>query len=307
MKEFICKNCEKSFLSKKACKSRIPQYCSKSCANSQKRSEDTKSRMREAALLRPKRAKKLKVVRERKPRLRKIVLFICAHCKEEKQDPHPFKGRVRKYCSKTCASEGLKLNKPCEVCGKVIPNEKGVSLRNRRYCGKECWLTIRRGSKLSEEWKVALSEGRKKSEKCKGPNLYNWKGGKKTELARMRVHGHNRRKKITLKLDSIFIKALFFAQKGRCFYCESSIMTGKNLEHLTSIKNGGDNQNYNLVWSCRSCNSKKRSANLEDYAIKTGNIFWIDKWDYIFVTALMLKERYLQNVSTATTQRISKA
>ena len=38
---------------------------------------------------------------------------------------------------------------------------------------------------------------------------------------------------------------------------------------------GGDNQRWNLVYSCRSCNSKKHDKTMEEYAITTGDVYGI--------------------------------
>jgi hypothetical protein len=198
----------------------------------------------------------------------------------------------RKYCSIGCRSVASRMNKPCKRCGKIIENKHSVSLKNRIYCGRECTKLARRGTRLSDEWRDALSQGRKNSDKCKGPNLYNWKGGEGTALERFRMHNTNRRNKIKLKLDRLFIMSLLVCQESKCFYCNNSMENYKSIEHLTPVAIGGDNQNYNLVWSCKSCNSMKSKKSLEDYAVKTGNISWVDKWEQLYTSALMVIKRY---------------
>ena len=44
--------------------------------------------------------------------------------------------------------------------------------------------------------------------------------------------------------------------------------------------------NINIVFSCRSCNSKKRDLSLEEYAIKTRKFKLLDKYDLIMILAL---------------------
>ena len=187
--------------------------------------------------------------------------------------------RTPKYCSKECYAESLKKYKVCGQCNKSF-----AKCSNKTYCSVECRNNSRRGTKLNSKWRAALSEGRKNSEKCKGPNLYNWKGGKDTLAERMRLHANNRRSSQKIKLDAAFMDRLLLAQKGRCFYCEE-VLTYKAIEHLTPLSRGGDNQKYNLVYSCKSCNSKKRTKTMEEYAIYTGNLYWIDKFDIIFLEA----------------------
>jgi len=77
-------------------------------------------------------------------------------------------------------------------------------------------------------------------------------------------------------------RTISIVQKNKCFFCECDLTKYKAIEHLTPLSRGGDNQKYNLVYSCKSCNSKKRNKTLEEYAIQTNNFNWIDKFDLIF-------------------------
>jgi hypothetical protein len=49
---------------------------------------------------------------------------------------------------------------------------------------------------------------------------------------------------------------------------------------------GGDNQMYNLVYSCKSCNSQKRQNTLEEFAIKINRFDWLNKFDTIYASAI---------------------
>ena len=65
----------------------------------------------------------------------------------------------------------------CLSCGSEFVSKKGCATRTPKYCTKKCYAKSlikekppkvkfsRKGFKLSDEWKKALSEGRKKSEK----------------------------------------------------------------------------------------------------------------------------------------------
>lgn len=183
----------------------------------------------------------------------------------------------------------MKLNKPCKLCGKIIENPKGLSLKNRIYCSKNCQSKARKGVKLSNEWRKKLSEARKNSPKCKGEMLYNWKGGNATLKSRMKAHNFSRRAKLTIKIDVKFLAALAIAQKNKCFYCDEKFNNNRELDHLTSVKNGGNNQKYNLIFACKKCNSKKRAKNMEDYLIE--NCLPFDKWENIYSLALVIEQK----------------
>jgi 5-methylcytosine-specific restriction endonuclease McrA len=186
--------------------------------------------------------------------------FVCKYCGQKFKSKNAYRGFIPKYCSARCMKEDSK--------------------------GRIGW---NKGKKLSDDHRVAISEGRKKSLKCKGPNLYNWKGGDATYKERRKVYCHNRRvrEKNGGLLNPTFLNYLLEAQKGLCFYCEKPLTddNDKCLEHLTPLSKGGGNQPFNLVFSCRSCNSKKRQMTLEDYAITNGKIWLVDKWEDIFVNA----------------------
>ena len=223
--------------------------------------------------------------------------YVCEKCKSEFESKKGCKSRTPKFCSKKCYSENLKLNIKCKQCDNIIENKNNAAMKQRVYCSKECQGKARKGIKLSYLWKVALSEGRKNSDKCKGENLYNWKGGKSTE--RLRVKQSMYKRKLNLKKDfnKSFLSNVLIAQKNKCFFCENIFIEYKAIEHLTPVSRGGDNDNYNLVYSCKSCNSTKRQNTLEEFAIKNKRFDWIDKFDFVYSTATLLieKERIKRN------------
>lgn len=224
---FVCKECGENFTTKKACKSRVPVYCSWSCY--------MKSVTKYAGMT-----------------------FTCEQCGIDFKTDSAYRGRIPKYCSSKCY---------------------GYATR-----GRTAW---NRGKALSKEHKEALSIGRKNSPKCKGPNLYNWRGGAATFHERTRVYQNNRRASFINggMLDQNFLDNLWKAHRGVCFYCEQPLIHYRCLEHLTPLSRGGNNQPFNLVYACKSCNSKKRQMTFEDYAIKIGKIWLIDKWEDIFICA----------------------
>jgi hypothetical protein len=212
--------------------------------------------------------------------------YTCIQCSSVFQSKKGCKSRTPKFCSNKCYAESMKLNIKCKLCEKVIENKHSVSIRNRKYCSKECQGKARQGIKLSENWRKALSEGRKKSEKCKGQNLYNWKGGKETQLLRIKSSLYKRKMRLTKVFPKAFLYKMLVAQKNMCFYCDNDLTEYKAIEHLTPVSKGGDNDIFNLVYSCKSCNSKKRQKTLEEFAIKTNRLFLLSKWEKLFIEAL---------------------
>jgi hypothetical protein len=212
--------------------------------------------------------------------------YICESCKVEFESKKGCKSRTPKFCSLKCYGESLKLNKKCKLCGNIIENKHSVSMKNRVYCSKDCQSKARKGVPLSDEWKKALSDGRKNSEKCKGENLYNWKGGKETKLIRYRIHNNKRRTLLNKKIDVLFLEKLILIQDNKCFFCECDLTKYKAIEHLTPVSRGGDNDIYNLVYSCKSCNSNKRQQTLEEYAIKNKRLDLLQKWEELYIETL---------------------
>lgn len=215
-----------------------------------------------------------------------IKIFNCNCCKKQFTSKKACKSRTPKFCSKECYAESLRMHKKCLLCGEEIINKHSASLKNRKYCSVKCRVNSKKGLTLSNEWKLALSNGRKNSDKCKGPNLYNWKGGNETFKERHSIYTNTRRSAQKLEIDKIFMANVLKAQKNKCFYCESELVNYKAIEHLTPLSRGGDNQNWNLVYACKSCNSKKRSKTLEEYAIKHKLLHLITKFDYIYASSI---------------------
>jgi hypothetical protein len=212
--------------------------------------------------------------------------YICKCCNKNFESKKGCKSRIPKFCSKECYAESLRLHIKCKLCGNEIENKHSVSIKNRVYCSLKCHSESRKNKPLPEKWKIALSEGRKKSEKCKGKNLYNWKGGKETESIRMKQYFYKRKKLLKLDMPVQYLKNVLIAQNNQCFFCDSKLEEYKAIEHLTPVSKGGDNHTFNLVYSCKSCNSKKRQQTLEEFAVNNNRFDLLDKFDYIYATAI---------------------
>lgn len=212
-----------------------------------------------------------------------MKIYICEHCKVEFESKKGCKTRTPKFCSTKCYAESMKLNIKCKLCGKIIENKHSVSLKNRIYCSKECQGKARKGIKLSDEWKKALSEGRKKSDKCKGKNLYNWKGGITNTRILTKERYYRTKHNIIGKLPVEILDKILKLQGNKCFFCDTDLTKYKAIEHLTPVTKNGDNSFYNLVYSCKSCNSKKRQKTLEEFAINNKRLDWLQKWENILI------------------------
>jgi len=212
--------------------------------------------------------------------------YECKQCKLIFESKKGCKSRTPLFCSKKCYSESMKLHIKCKLCGTEIENKHSVSISKRVYCSKECQGKARKNIPLNLEWKKALSEGRKNSEKCKGENLYNFKGGKETSGIRAKTSFYKRKNKLKLSMPIDHLKKILILQENKCFFCERELKEYKAIEHLTPVSKGGDNQNYNLVYACQSCNSTKRQNTLEEFAIKQNRLDWIEKWEKLFIETL---------------------
>lgn len=207
--------------------------------------------------------------------------YVCQRCNKTFESRKGCKTRTPKFCSNECYAETLKKYKNCAHCGVQF-----AKWANERFCSAECQQKNRKGVPLSSEWRKKLSQGRKASQKCKGPNLYNWKGGKETERIRMKSSFYKRKMALTKPFDYKYLNSVYKAQQGKCFFCESDLLQYKAIEHLTPVSRGGDNDNFNLVYSCKSCNSKKRQQTLEEFSITYNRFDWLEKFDYIYANSI---------------------
>lgn len=216
-------------------------------------------------------------------------LHVCQTCGKTFYNRNVFKGHKPKFCSPECAAEAKKKYKVCPQCGKRF-----ADWTKEKFCSLECSNASRRGITFPDEWRQHLSEGRKASPKCHGENLYNWKGGKATELQRFRIHNAKQRSPQKMPIDVLRLVIMRKIQNGKCFYCDGDLGQGE-IEHLTPLSRGGDNYWHNLVWSCTKCNSEKRSKTLEEYAIKKGKLWLIDRYDYLIATTTIIYDKIRRN------------
>lgn len=72
------------------------------------------------------------------------------------------------------------------------------------------------------------------------------------------------RKRLTTSAKNIILAR----DHHRCQYCGCTDIDLLNVDHIISLKNGGNNQNYNLITSCVSCNSKKSDKDVYEFIKK---------------------------------------
>lgn len=144
----ICPKCGKEFelhiLENQYLKSKYRKFCSVSCANSHKHSEETKQKISKSIKDNYKLSRNIKNtnnIRTSKNKLFKIFNNICKCCGKE----FVTISNNMKYCSQECANKGLKLI--CKQCNNIFYN-KGF----RNFCSAEC-RRISIHDKLSEAGK----------------------------------------------------------------------------------------------------------------------------------------------------------
>lgn len=216
-----------------------------------------------------------------------MKIFTCLTCGKEFISRKVCKSRTPKYCSKECFGKSILKLKTCPVCNKQYPSDP-----NTKFCSNECLRKgriSRKGKPLSKEWCLALSEGRKKSDKCKGKNLYNWKGGILNTREKNTKKYHERR--ALGSIDKNYLKVLFVLQSKKCYYCDCDITEIKAIEHLIPVSRGGNNNWINLVYSCKKCNSKKHNKTLAEFAVENLRPDWLS--NMVQLTAREIQKRYL--------------
>lgn len=201
--------------------------------------------------------------------------YVCEVCGRVFLSNKGCRTRVPRFCSVQCAGKAKAKWKVCPTCGNRFYN-----WTRDKYCSKDCANAALRGVPLSDEHRRKLSEARKASPKCHGENLYNWKGGSATFRDRLKGYQNKRRTAQRIPVDVDYLRVLRRATRNRCFYCGRDMMDRPTVEHLTPVSRGGDNQRWNLVLACSSCNSRKSSKTFEEYMEKVG-FGLADKYDAI--------------------------
>lgn len=220
----------------------------------------------------------------------RIVKYCCKHCYDIRPITDEFREKIS-VLKKGVPSKykGIRsVFRWCQLCGEEIIPRLDECIKRRKYCSVECRNNARKGVSLSKEWREALSQGRLNSDKCKGPNRSNWKGGsRQMEGSRKR----SKRLKEAGEIDKTYLHILLKIQKNKCFYCQNEFKDKRDtcIEHLKPLANGGTNIWANLVYSCRRCNSKKRICDYVPYLLKTDKTELLNNYDQL--AAITIRKR----------------
>jgi 5-methylcytosine-specific restriction endonuclease McrA len=81
----------------------------------------------------------------------------------------------------------------------------------------------------------------------------------------------NRRAKAAGNNDRITLSELlqsYFRSGQKCSWCGKTDTQTMEVDHIIPLSKGGTNTIENMVWACRSCNSKKSASNPVSFAAK---------------------------------------
>lgn len=194
-------------------------------------------------------------------RILTILGFDMRYSRESKIEYCEYCGKVfrkvgyKRFCSKACAGNSLKVISKCIVCGKEFfkkPDRAGL------YCGQECSLKGQRViniikcdhcGKMFQRHKCRMHSRNYCSREC----LY----AAAKEEAKGGGCKRKKRREIPLKLRWSVLERDGF----RCVYCGLSAVNGGvlHIDHVIPEKRGGKTVASNLVASCETCNVGKGS------------------------------------------------
>ncbi len=71
---------------------------------------------------------------------------------------------------------------------------------------------------------------------------------------------------LNIQLQAFAWKAICEVHDHKCVFCgKEDTARSLNIEHMTSRHNGGVDEIYNFAPSCKSCNSRKNTKNIEEF------------------------------------------
>lgn len=273
-KKYTCLMCGCEFLSTKGCASRTPKFCSKECY-----AQSLKTENKGLFDRKPNRGPIGNIPWNKKPEMDCTcktcgVVYksirpkpfcssecyhnwqrtedakepnrpkaICLNCGQEFYAHGRFKGHERKFCSKTCANQHRQkvktydnwITKTCPTCGEQFTVKQ--TSKDKIYCSKDCYSKAQ----------IQYTEGKRVGDRA---------------TARLR------RQRLTKPLDKLYIKALEIVQRDICPFCHKPMNGKGTIEHLNPVSKGGNNDWWNIVLCCKSCNSRKGHLSLVDYSFK---------------------------------------
>lgn len=133
-------------------------------------------------------------------------------------------------------------------------NKEKMLLFNKINYEKNKKYILERNAKYQENNKCKINKYKKE-----------WTSSKDGKISK-KVSNHTRNTKIRITNDNTInkksLKDLLIKQDNKCYYCKSeldfNIKFGVHLDHYIPIAKGGPHSIENVVFSCKTCNLKKR-------------------------------------------------
>lgn len=160
----------------------------------------------------------------------------------------------------------------------------------KKTCYK-CGIT--KAEELFEKTKKIKSGYTNRCKSCKTAS------NSKATKAFHRMREKQTKYKIPIETDRFEVAQIFDLFGGRCAYClvEESEKTGTlQLEHIRAMARGGSHAPWNLVISCKSCNSKKQNKALITF-YRSSPAFRGDMLDWIFTYVARFSGRTIEQVA----------
>ena len=154
-------------------------------------------------------------------------------------------------------------NTKCDICEKSIYKKPHVLKRNKGiFCSQVCYgISCRKEIPCIICQKLILASLNKKTCSKECFILFNRDPERK----------HSRGKKATEEINysSKLFRKIFIEKKGnKCALCEYSVKEVLNIHHIIERKNGGSNEENNLIVLCPNCHAEihKGLKTLETYS-----------------------------------------
>jgi len=147
----------------------------------------------------------------------------------------------------------VKYLKCCRRCEKPFE----TNYIRKLYCGNTCkaiWLR-ENNLEFAEKFNKYMLNYRKQY----------WQDNKFIVSTKTKANRNNRRTSGILTYKDIIY--IYERDNYSCHYCSKKELSGLdlNIDHYIPISKGGTNELNNLVVSCHSCNSKKKSKMPEEF------------------------------------------
>lgn len=178
-------------------------------------------------------------------------------------------------CIKDHISDRMVVNWHCVTC--EIERAKETREHRNDLQRKRWPVTRETGLAASRAWKSANKERMASTQaayRLANPDWWKGRDPVRTREAKVRSEAKRRAQKLNCEVVATTdeIKALLIKQKHKCGWCSCSIKEGRELDHIQPLSRGGSHSIRNLIWSCRSCNRKKRSTDPIIWARKLGKL-----------------------------------